>query len=166
MGATIQMSWQTTVTSQRQACVWVPLSPCRETVTSGHLCQPGHQARFVSSLWATWPGKEPLVSGRQRLGRRRKNAPGGLGRRGCTGEAGGVPSRRRPGPQGPLLARLCPFLMSSRGQSNWLSKMALALGSLGEPTALSFSSVSGHKPPLSLLFPSFFLCNNVFFKNF
>ena len=79
MGATIQMSWQTAVTSLRQACVWVPLSPCRETVTSGHLCQPGHQACFVSSPWATWPGEEPLVRGRRRLGRSSKNVLGGLG---------------------------------------------------------------------------------------
>ena len=44
--------------------------------------------------------------------------------------------------------------------------MALALEGLGEPTALSFSSVSGRKPPLSLLSPSFFLFKNVFLKNF
>ena len=146
-------------------CVGAPESPQRDgdlrtslsAWTPGVLCflTVGHVA-----------GRGAASQRQTAAGEKQQKCPGGPGRRGCTGEAGGVPSRHRPGPQGPLLARLCPFLMSSRGQSNWLSKMALALGSLGEPTAPSFSSVSGHKPPLSLLSQSFFLCKNVFFKNF
>ena len=91
MGATIQMSWQTAVTSQDRACVWVSLSLCGETVASGHLCQPGHWARFVSSLWATRPGEEPLVRGGRRLGRSSKNVPGGLG------DGGGAAQGRQEG---------------------------------------------------------------------
>ena len=91
MGATIQMSWQTAVTSQGRACVWVSLSLCGEMVTSGHPCQPGHWARFVSSLWATWPGQEPLVRGGRQLGRSSKNVPGGLG------DGGGAAQGRQEG---------------------------------------------------------------------
>lgn len=108
------------------------------------------------------------VAGQGAAGQRRtavgveaaKMSPGGLG------DGGGVTTKRRPGPQGPLFSPLCSFLMSSGGQSNWLSIVALALGGLGEPTALSFSSVSGHKPSLSLLSPSLFLFKNLSLKNF
>lgn len=77
MGATIQMSWQTAVTSLLQVCVWVSTSLWRETVTSGCLCQPGHWPHFVSSLWATWPGEEPLVRGWRRLGEKQQKCPRG-----------------------------------------------------------------------------------------
>ena len=148
-------------------CVHVPESLRRDSGlrtslsawTLGTLCflAVGHVA-----------GRGAAGQRRTAAGEKQQKCPGGPGgwRRGCTGEAGGVPAKHRPGPQGPLLAWLCPFLMSSGGQSNWLSMMALALGGLGEPTALSFSSVSGHKPPLSLLSLSFFLFKNVFLKNF
>lgn len=75
-----------------------------------------------------------------------KMSPGGLG------DGGGVTTKRRPGPQGPLFSRLCSFLMISGGQSNWLSIVALALGGLGEPTALSFSAISVSSLPEPLSF--------------
>ena len=76
MGATIQMNWQAAVTSPRPACVWVSTSLWRETETSSHLCPPGHWLHFISSLWATWPGEEPLVRGR-RLGEKQQKCPRG-----------------------------------------------------------------------------------------